>query len=534
MTDFPRVFSHLDEFIPDELPRRHLPALMLGLTDRDKLLHVGGYGFASLDSRRPVDPGTLFEIGSISKSFACIAALQLHEQGVLDLHAPITEYLPWFEVRSTFEPITLHHIMSHTAGLITGSDTTLAAETAAYYLRHTQATAAPGTYFHYSNDGFKILGLVLKAVTGQPMAEILGERILRPLQMTDSLPVITNAARRRMAVGHEAAFDDRPLPSGGGLAPSTWFESETADGSICSTAADMCAYLRMLIRRGAPLLSPESFELFTKPVIPTGDDLHGEHYAYGLFTQQLEGHACLGHSGGMVGYYAFILADMEAGLGAVTLVTGPGASEDIARHALLCLRAEMEGRELPAAPLTDTFKIDKAADYAGEYHLGEKVLKFSTQGKQLFLDNDGSSIPVEHLEGERFYANHPQYELFAFNFKRGQGQVTAVGHGSDLYSRSDSHITGDKAHPPAWRAYPGHYRSHNPWMSNFRVVLRNGELVFIPPYGEEEPLVEMDIDVFRLGSDPRSPERLVFGPVVDGKTISVNLSGCEYCRFFTP
>jgi D-alanyl-D-alanine carboxypeptidase len=534
MNDFSQVYAYLDSFIPDELPKRKLPALALGLTDRDQLLHVGTYGFANLGNRQPVEAGTLFEIGSISKSFACILALQLHEQGALDLHAPLTEYLPWFEVRSTFEPITLHHIMSHTAGLIEGSDMTMSAVSAAYALRRTQVTAAPGTYFHYSNDGFKILGLVLQAVTGESMTDLLSMRIFQPLGMTDSRTVITNSARRRLAVGYEAAFDDRPLPSAGKLAPATWLESDTADGSICSTAADMCRYLRMLLNHGAPLMSPQSFELFTHPVIPTGDDLHGEHYAYGLFTQQLEGHACIGHSGGMVGYSAFILADLDAGLGAVTLVNGPGESEDIARHALVCLRAEMEKHDLPAAPNADPFHIDNAEEYTGEYRQGDRTLRFKAEGQRLFLVNNGGSTPLERLEKDCFYAGHPEFDLFAFSFQRQDGKVTAVGHGEDWYSRTDADSAAAPAVPPAWQAYPGHYRSHNPWLSNFRVVLRHGQLLFIYPGWEEEPLEELDIDVFRLGSDPRSPERLVFGPVIDGKTILVNLSGCEYCRFFTP
>src|SRR5215210_4301207 len=144
------------------------PGLALALTDRERTLQISTYGFADLAARTPVSPETWFEIGSIGKSFTSLALLQEHEAGNLDLQAPVSRYLPWFETRSTFPPITIHHLLSHTAGIISGVDPSPSIEAQVWAMRELAPGSAPGTSFHYSNLGYKVLGLVLARLAGQP------------------------------------------------------------------------------------------------------------------------------------------------------------------------------------------------------------------------------------------------------------------------------------------------------------------------------------------------------------------------------
>jgi hypothetical protein len=83
-------------------------------------------------------------------------------------------------------------------------------------------------------------------------------------------------------------------------------------------------------------------------------------------------------------------------------------------------------------------------------------------------------------------------------------------------------------------AYPGHYRSHNSWYSNFRVVLRKGELLLIEPNGDEELLKPLENGHFRIGADPGSPERIRFDTLIEGRADRAIFSGCPYYRTFTP
>jgi hypothetical protein len=88
--------------------------------------------------------------------------------------------------------------------------------------------------------------------------------------------------------------------------------------------------------------------------------------------------------------------------------------------------------------------------------------------------------------------------------------------------------------PPEWEAYCGHYRSHNPWVTNFRIFLRKDQLIYAAPNGDEEVLVPYGAGCFRLGEEEFTPERIWFDQIIDGQALRANLSGCPYYRFFTP
>ncbi len=265
------VFERLDQYVEQQMQSHGTPGLALALTDRERLLRVATYGFADLAARAPVAPETLFEIGSIGKSFTSLVLLQLREAGRLDLHQPVARYLPWFEVQSAYAPITPHHLMSHTAGITRGADADPYSLYEVWALRNATVAYPPGEHFHYSNDGYKALGLVLEELLGGQYGEIIKARILDPLGMDATAAVFTHETRPRMAVGYGRLYDDRPRRRADPLVPATWMEYGGGDGSIAATPADMAAYLRMLLNRGhgpqGPIISDDSFALMTR----TGD-----------------------------------------------------------------------------------------------------------------------------------------------------------------------------------------------------------------------------------------------------------------------
>ncbi len=524
------AFQRLSESIEQQLPTFNAPGVAIGITNREQVLHASLHGLAKIDTGEAVTSETLFQIGSISKSFTSILLLQLQEQGLLNIDDPLKKHLPWFEIQSKYAPITLRHLMSHTAGIITGSDETTSAHTETWNLRHTKATATPCEFFHYSNSGYKALGVVLETVLEKSFGKILHERILDPLSMNTTTPVIRNAERGQMALGYTAFYDDRPLPAGGLLAPATWLESDTADGSICSTAEDMCIYLRALLQNGAGLLSPQSFEQMITPVIATDDSLHGEHYGLGLFTQEINGRRIIGHSGGMVGYAADMLADLDSGLGVIVLTNGQSDPSKISRYALDLLRAALQGHTLPDFPLEK--KQDEAC--LGHYTSAEKSFTLKMEEGRLALEFGLATLPIQYLSPDSFLIPHADFALFPLRLRRENDEVTGASHGEERYVRDGVAAKASNPHPPEWEAYPGHYRSHNPWFSNFRVVLRDGSLIFIDPNGDEENLHLVEDGLFRIGDDMRSPEFILFELVLHAKAMRANFSGGIYSRTFTP
>jgi D-alanyl-D-alanine carboxypeptidase len=534
------ALTYLDSLVEQQKQVDNIPGVAIAVTDRKQLLRVAAYGLADVAAKTPVTADTLFEIGSITKSFTAIALLQLHEVGLADLHAPVTRYLPWFCVPSKYEPITLHHLLSHTAGLIMGTEFSTEARYEVWALRETEVAAPPGTFFHYSNVGYKALGLVLEELLGQGYGQIIQKRILDPLGMAATDATITHETRKRLAVGFEPLYDDRPAQPSHPLVPATWLETGTADGSIAATATDMATYLRMLMNHGQGphrrILGEEGFRLMTRRVIGLpGDEGHGTFYGYGLDISEDDGHTCIGHDGGMVGYYAAILADLDDGLGVVVLTNAPGQPGEIARLALQVLRAAHHGQPLPSLPpIPDPTRIENAADYAGTYKAEAGTFTLVAEDKRLVMEHGAERTILQQSGEDRFYVCHPDFSRFLLRFGREDGQVVEAFHGSAWYVHERHAGRATCQCPEQWPAYTGHYRSHNPWFSNFRIVLRKGTLLLSTSWGDEQTLTAMGGGLFRIGDDARSPERIRFDTLLDGRAIRANLSGCDYYRTFTP
>lgn len=540
------AWTRIDEFVAGRMRDANTPGLALGVTSRERLLRVGTYGFANVDAKQPVMPDTLFEIGSISKSFTSIALLQLRDEGKFDPHAPITQYLPWFSIKSQFAPVTGHHLMSHTAGFPRDRDDVPSSMYQAYGLRERETGYAPGEHYAYSNIGYQVLGYALEAMTKRRYADVITERILRPVGMHATDALFTHETRPRIAVGYERMYDDRPSHPSHPLVPATWLEYAAGDGSIVSTPADMAAYARMLLNRGIVqgarrVLTEEGFTLLTQGVAKSGEKAW---YGYGLGTAERDGRVLLSHGGGMVGYSSMLVADPEAGVGAVVMVNGPGDASGVAHFALNVTRAALRKEPLPAVPPPDDrTRVPNADDYVGEYRTPssptrvagqadeEGTLTVNAHGGQLLVSLDGGSpVAAERRGTDTFLVNTPAMGRFLLRFKREGGKVTWAVHGSHTYVTS-AYRHKPSSPPEGWRAYPGHYRTTHAWFNNFRIVVRLDGLFLISPDGGETKMEPLGPGLFK--EEGRSPERLRFDSVVDGQALRANLSGVDYYRVFT-
>ena len=305
-------------------------------------------------------------------------------------------------------------------------------------------------------------------------------------------------------------------------------------GSICSTAEDMCRYIQSLLKRCEGLLSPQSFDELIEPVIATDDGTHGEHYGLGLVAQQLDGRLVISHSGGMVGYTADMLADLDADLGVIVLTNGPADPEKLSRQILSLVRSGLEGGRLPGFPQEIPDKVEQVDDYVGQYYGENNSFTLTSKDARLYLDIETATVLLEPLGPDKFFVPHPAFELYPLQILRENDQISEAIHGGERYIRDRYKEEPAFDVPAEWCAYPGHYRSHNPWLSNFRIVLRKGELVFVYPFGEEEPLQQLEPGLFRLGNDPHSPEFIRFDVIIGGKAMQADFSGGIYSRTFTP
>lgn len=310
--------------------RRRVPGMALVITDQTHTLHVELSGLADRTGPRALDPAQRWQIGSISKAFSSITVLQLVESGRLCLDDRVVQLLPW---ASHLHPdVTLHHLMSHTAGLPGGSewgpDSLL--ESA---LQGTVGTPqAPGAPYWYSNPGYELLGDVVEAVTGQPLETYLEQQVLRPLGMSNSSASVVSADHGVDVRGHRPPRDDTLWRCDTEQSPDTLFPTCTADGAIAATPEDMASYLRFLIDGGAAnVLDTNGFALLAGRHVRSDEGWYG----YGLATDESDGQVSVGHSGGMVGMFADVRVDRERAIGTCLLVNGYA---DVSEANMLVLR----------------------------------------------------------------------------------------------------------------------------------------------------------------------------------------------------
>jgi D-alanyl-D-alanine carboxypeptidase len=522
------AFRAIDDMVARYMREMNAPGLTLAIADRDAVLRVATYGLSDGISdagrREPVRPEHLFHIGSISKSFAAIALLQLRDEGKLDPHAPVTRYLPWLRIEP--REITTHHLLSHSSGLpdslqVFPSDPD-ATHTAGF---------TPGAHFHYSNLGYGVLGLLVETLDDRPYPEVIRARILKPLGMNASAPSISADIRERTAASYNNYLDDRPYTRHGRLGHAPAIVLDNAAGCIASTPADMGLYLRMLARRGAPLLGEQSFAEMSTRHIKLADE--GEPgYGYGLFTDTLDEHPVIRHTGGMVSFMSAMHIDLTDGIGAFASVNAQQGyrPNPVTTYAIRAIRAANANKPMPDPPPPNSpATIKGAGDLAGVYTSNDGAkIELAANGDALFLVHGGKRLPVEIAGGE-LYVNHPDFALFPFFFEREKkdgGRAISVGHGPRWWTVENYAEPRTFDVPDAWRGYEGHYRSEDPWVGSGRIVLRQGKLWV----NGTAPLRAVNSNTFRFAEPEYNPEWIQFLQIVNGKARHMKVSGTDLYR----
>ncbi len=518
------VESKLDAFTAAYMQAMNAPGMTQALTTETATIRTAAYGFSHVDLKAPVTPDQLFQIGSITKSFNALIMLQLLDEGKVDLHRPVIEYLPWLPVTMTYGPITAHHLLTHTSGLPDASAIFQSDPTA----RHVQGFA-PGDHFHYCNLGFAILGQIIEKLDGRPWSQCLQARILTPLGMTHTAPVITIESSARSATGYQPFFSDQVYPRQGRLVltPPEVFDSPA--GSIAAPPGDMAIYLRALLNGGRMpsrrIVTAESFKLMTTPYIKAPEFSPTASYGYGIAVDVLDGHKILRHTGGMNCFASSIHVDLDSGVAAFASINAMQGYRPtpVTQYAVQLLRAQREGNLLPAAEvLNDPTVVDNPHDYVGVYRNSDgKELVFKPDGNRLLLASERQSVVLQHVQGDSFLSTvqgeFSDYSVVFGREKASKGTdaappspVVEVGYGPDWYVNSEYRGEREFKTPTEYAALTGRYRSDTG--DEVRVFVRKGRL-----WAGDTQLTEIGASLFRLGEDAWSPDTAQFLTIVEGR-----------------
>lgn len=395
--------AQLEAFVLERMGTTKLAGMSLAVVKGGEVIYSRGFGARNLAQGLPATPDTLYGIGSVTKSFTCLAILQLQERGLLRVDDPVEQYLPLM-IRPFGEPILIRHLMSHTSGIPAlayaeavlrfkrgASDTYLPMGSTADMLAFVNGAgdwvhARPGERWFYLNEGYVLLGALIEKLSGQSYADYVTEHILQPLGMSRSF-----FKQEQIEADRDAAVPYAMDPQGKHL-PSTYtYGQVTADGGLISSVNDMAKYITMFMRGGeAPqgrILSPESLGAMMTPAIavPQEDPATGERpmqYCWGLHTLDLFGRRAVGH-GGSVGVATAAMRFLpEEDLGVMVLANGSGYG--LSRIADFAL-ALMVGEDPWQLPALRTEQILESLTGVYETYRGTMRMTLKRQGDLLSL-----------------------------------------------------------------------------------------------------------------------------------------------------
>lgn len=297
----------LDTYITDQLNRYNIVGMTISVVKDGELYFSKGYGYKDSSQITPVDANkTLFRIGSVSKTFTAIAVLQLVEDGILDLDTDINAYLTSFKIPETYEePITLRHLLTHSAGFEEASFSTVFFSPS--YAEPMEVLLAdfipdrihsPGAITSYSNYGFALAGYIVQEMSGINFEQYVEDEILVPLGMNRT--TFKQPLPQYLIADMSSGFDSDKTPYG--------FEYITIPpaGSCTSTAVDMSKYMIALLNNGvyngSQILQNETMQM-----------MHEDHFSphpslpsvtLGLYEMDVYGKHVIGHGGDTIFFHS--------------------------------------------------------------------------------------------------------------------------------------------------------------------------------------------------------------------------------------
>jgi CubicO group peptidase (beta-lactamase class C family) len=376
--------------------------IVVGLVDRDGVRRTLAYGPNA--GVAPLDARTVFEIGSITKTFTGALLADMVRRGEVTLDDPVAKYLPTGTVvpSRAGRQITLLDLATQTSGLprmpanFTPKDATnpYADYTPAQlyeFLRSYQLTRGIGERYEYSNLGIGLLGHALSLRAGKSYEALVTERILAPLQMQDTRISLTPGLRQRLAPGH--------APDGSVV--GNWdLQTLEGAGGLRSTVHDMLSYIRA------------NADSTSAPLGATLALTHGMRRAgstpavsLGLAWHRLllpSGYVIVFHDGGTGGYRSFVGYSERTGAGVVVLANTSTSVTEIG------FRLLEPGYPVPPVPRKRTaiaLPAETLERYVGTFEFSPSfAIIISREGAQLFLQATGQSrFPLFAEQQDEFF-----------------------------------------------------------------------------------------------------------------------------------
>ncbi|WP_432361207.1 serine hydrolase domain-containing protein [Sporosarcina sp. UB5] len=404
--------TSFDTYAEDYVEKHLIPGAMIGISENERVVEKG-LGYRNVEQKLPVTGDTVFGIASMTKSFTCAGIMKLQEAGKLSVHDNIVNYLPELKPSGgQIERITIHHLMTHTAGyppLAThvyarknsieqdpsakdygldllnnpGPHIETYDEMLAFMANDDfEWLGEPGQFYSYSNDSYGLLGVIISRVSGQPYEQFIEENILKPAGMKNSFFDMQLLEKKEdVTTLYMKAKDGSHVYE----APLWWdAPSMRAVGYLKSTANEILRYLEMYwnegVVDGTRILSKESIAQMIHPHIEYEP---GRCYGYGLrIVPNYFGSTLISHGGGLKGVSSYMCAIVEKKKAGVILTN---VSDVPSGDLLMSAINGTEGRELNAS--YSTYEVEELN--------AEELNKFVGS----FISSEGMNVQVGLKDG---------------------------------------------------------------------------------------------------------------------------------------
>lgn len=476
--------EHITWLIRKEMSKNNVQGLSIALVDDQQVVWSEGFGFADRAAQTPATGDTVYRVGSVSKLFTCLAAMQLVEQGRLDLDKPLATYVPDFSLRSRFSntaPITLRSIMTHHSGIPSDylkgmwTQQPQPISTLPALIRDEYAAFPPDTVFSYSNLGMSLLGLAVQNISGQEFAGYMQQTLLSPLGMQHSAFSLGIGSAAPAARAYSGS-DEKPEPP----------LRDIPAGGLNASVNDMSRFIRMILAEGEfngqRIIKPETVREMLRPQNSSVALDQGFRIGLGWMLDGLGGiniknaGTVAHHSGATLYHRAQLVVLPQVKLGMIVLSNSNGAQGLVNTISTEALKLAIEiktGRKQPEKKpiLTGEFlSADELKAYDGSYTTMAGLGKLSSGSGYLKAELMDRSFRLVPRQDKKLQIQYRLLGLFPIDLGElghyGVSRVNVSGH--ELLKASDGEqevVIGEKVTPvalsAAWQQRLGSYRITN-------------------------------------------------------------------------
>ena len=469
----------------DKVMKEQFPVNETGVTALvsrgGKIIYKKALGKANAELNVPMQTNHIFRIASLTKQFTAIAILQLMEKEKLNLHDPLTRFIPDYPMQGSI--ITIEHLLTHTSGIrdytsIKDSVQRFKLDVTPMemirYFQNQPMRFEPGTRYEYSNSNYFLLGYIIEKITGKTYQQYLEDNFFRPLEMAHSSYADDNKVIRNRVAGYTKTGNE--IENATAISMSQPY----AAGGILSTVEDLFKWQQALQLN--KLVKKETLQkAFTRYKLANGKE---SNYGYGFRFGFIQESPSIWHGGLINGFMTMAMYLPKEDVYIVVLTNCNCTSPEIATAKLVAIAI---GR--PYAYKEITVENSVLQTYAGVYEneAGDQFVISAETGRLYAQRGRAPKVPVKAIKKDQFIFEDPMISMAFATNKAGKIEKLTIysRSGNEVWNKSDKPVQSQaeiNVDEKILEMYAGEYEV-SPQFSF--AIIKDKDRLLLQPKGQE-------------------------------------------------